>query len=159
MMIWRRTLAAVDRNHVRLLQVPAEERDPEKLLLRDETWPRKELREAKRLPCRLMFRGDDEAAAWNVLDAENVVVDAADGSMQPERRRDPEAADRPEHPLRQKQDRRKDDGLDEKIQIERDVEEEGAQEHLNLSPTVRREDAARRFSRDPGASGAPSCAR
>ncbi len=122
-----RPFAAIDRDHAGLPCVPAEERDPHQLTLHDVGGVGKDQQQREGLPQRLMLGCDQQRTGRDLLDAAKLDLGAAHDPQQPHVRARPEPRDLEQNPSRHHQRRDRHDEMHEQIEIEQDVEEDGAQ--------------------------------
>ena len=127
--------AAIDPDHVRLHQVPAEERNPFQFALEDEQRLLEELQQRKGLPHRLMFRGDDQRSLGNFLEPAILHLGVADHAHQPDAAARPGLGDRHDGPARHQEGRDRDDQPEHQQRVEQHVVDQRTQENQKPSNT------------------------
>ena len=116
-------VAAIDRYHTHLQDVPAEERDPGQFALEDVERVVEIGEERDRIPEGLVLRRQDEGALRQVFHAGNVAARAGQRLVEPQARARPEFRNEPRFMARRQEiQRRPDDHLDDQTCIECQVE-------------------------------------
>ena len=123
--------AAIDPDHVRLDQIPAEQRNPFQLALEDEQRLIEELQQREGFPHRLMFRRDDQRPLRNFLEPAIFHLDVADHAHQPDAAARPISGDVHDGPARHQVGRNPDDHPERQQQIEQHVVDQRTQENRN----------------------------